>query len=88
MEPTSHLAEKYARQQALQIEAKTRNKISISPRAVEQSGTQNLSMSFHDFYKTEQQQQTNRQTNRMKLPPGCNALLVPVVWIPFAFIIV
>ena len=84
MEPTSHLAEKYARQQALQTEAKTRNKITISPRAVEQSGTQNLSMSFHDFHKTEQQQ----QTNRMKLPPGCNALLVPVVWIAFVFIIV
>ena len=64
MEPTSHLAEKYARQQALQIEAKTRNKISISPRAVEQSGTQNLSMSFHDFYKTEQQQQTNFPASR------------------------
>ena len=35
----------------------------LNAHAVEQSGTQNLSMSFHGFYKTEQQQQqTNKQT--------------------------
>ena len=64
MEPTSHLAEKYPRHPSLGKLRRLGTRFpSVRAHAVEQSGTQNLSMSFHGFYKTEQQQQqTNKQT--------------------------
>ena len=72
MEPTSHIAEKIPGIQALANWGDWEQDFpSVRAQAPAHMQSSNLvprilSMSFHGFYETEQQQQTNKQTNKIE----------------------